>query len=315
MAPRPPGKRWRVEGEATSVAAVVARLGGDPRAVAEGRVFVGRRRALRGDEPVPLGEEVFLADAVASPVPPVVILAQRGGMVAVAKPAGLPTIPDHRGASHALLGRTAALVGVKESELHPTSRLDREVSGVVIFTLTEAARVRLARARDEHRYRRRYLALGWETGSGTLREGEAVVWDAPVGRAADPRHRRAFGKDAAPARTHGVLVAKAGNARLLALAPVTGRTHQLRVHASHAGVPLVGDGTYGGPTRVTTPRGASLSLTRVALHALRVEVPDERGDPLVLEMPVPEVLTSLWRDLGGESAAWDRAASWSLRDD
>jgi 23S rRNA pseudouridine1911/1915/1917 synthase len=133
------------------------------------------------------------------------------------------------------------------------------------------------------------------------------VWDAPIGRARDPRKRAAGGRDAAEARTTFSTVARAGGAALLALAPETGRTHQLRVHASHAGAPLLGDRDYGGPGRVTLPDGRVLPLRRIALHAARVTVPRPSGPALVIDSPIPVELRELWTSLGGEDDVWRRA--------
>lgn len=98
---------------------------------------------------------------------------------------------------------------------------------------------------------------------------------------------------------------------MLAVEPQTGRTHQIRVHASH-GAPLVGDRDYGGPARVTLPTGGIVALARIALHAARVTVPGAGAEPLVATAPVPEELWRIWTDLGGDAEAWDRAVSCEL---
>jgi 23S rRNA pseudouridine955/2504/2580 synthase/23S rRNA pseudouridine1911/1915/1917 synthase len=84
------------------------------------------------------------------------------------------------------------------------------------------------------------------------------------------------------------------------------------VHASHAGAPLVGDPAYGGPSRFTLPGGRVLEPRRIALHAARVVIPDERGDPLVLAAPIPSSLRELWSNLEGDPAAWELATSCAL---
>jgi 23S rRNA pseudouridine955/2504/2580 synthase/23S rRNA pseudouridine1911/1915/1917 synthase len=125
------------------------------------------------------------------------------------------------------------------------------------------------------------------------------------------------GKEATDSRSLFRVVARAGGASLLALAPITGRTHQLRVHASHAGAPLLGDRVYGGPSRLTLPNGPEagrvIPLARIALHAARVVVPAERGE-LSAEAPIPEELRALWSALGGDAGAWDTALSCDLSD-
>ena len=289
------------------MAEVLVRAGADTRAVEDGRVFVGRRRVLRGDEAVKQGDVVEIAPPRETP-DAVRVIAREDDVVAVDKPAGMPTIADHDGAAHALVAATARALGIDPSRLHPTSRLDRGVSGVVVFALTKAAAERLARARAEGTYERRYVAIA--TNAPVQASG---TWDAPIGRASDPRLRRVDGRDPVGAATrYGVCaVAPAGEA-LLALSPVTGRTHQIRVHASHAGAPLLGDRDYGGPARVTLPTGRVLEPRRVALHAARVVIPGARGAPLVALAPAPPELTSLWSALGGEAAAWELATSCAL---
>jgi 23S rRNA-/tRNA-specific pseudouridylate synthase len=91
---------------------------------------------------------------------------------------------------------------------------------------------------------------------------------------------------------------------LLALEPVTGRTHQLRIHAAHAGMSILGDRTYGGDTRVTFPSGRVVRLGRIALHAGRVVVPRRAGGSIDLRAEVPTLLRELWTALGGEDSTW-----------
>jgi 23S rRNA pseudouridine1911/1915/1917 synthase len=162
----------------------------------------------------------------------------------------------------------------------------------------------LQRERNEHRYVRRYVALA----SRAPAEDDGT-WDAAIGRAKDPRHRAVNGRDAISARTHFAVVARATNAALLALAPVTGRTHQLRVHASHAGAPLLGDRTYGGPVRLTLPTGKVVSLDRIGLHAARVTVFGS-----AIDAPIPTMLRETWSALGGQEGDWEKAVGRSLPD-
>jgi 23S rRNA-/tRNA-specific pseudouridylate synthase len=297
-------RAWIVrEGDGDTVGAIVRRAApGDERALAEGRVFIGRRRAVAAGDGVAVGDEVSIAspapggDAVAT------VLARGDGWVAVDKPAGLPTIPDQGGASHALVALAARALSMEPSRLHATSRLDRDVSGVVVFAFERGAAERLRRLRAEGGYVRRYLAIAAR--SPILAEGS---WTVPIGRAKDPRHRAPNGRDATLATTRFAVAASSPPFALLALAPVTGRTHQLRVHASHAGAPLLGDRVYGGPARATLPSGRVLAFDRIALHAARVTI-----EGTVIDSPVPEKLRAAWLALGGDGEAWEKALTWPL---
>jgi 23S rRNA pseudouridine1911/1915/1917 synthase len=325
VTPRAPReKRWVVrEGDGRTVAEIVRRAGEEERAVAEGRVFVGRRRVTSALEAVKAGDEVRIGGASTNASTSTSgwgVIWEREGLLACFKPAGMPTVPDHAGASHTLVALAAASIGRSASDMLVTSRLDREVSGVVVLATTAEAETRLKLAREQGRYTRRYVALA--VADTLIKTATSIdvdrpnqprnVWDAPIGRGKDPRHRAANGPDAKVATTHWAMVARAGGFALLAVEPQTGRTHQIRIHASHAGAPLLGDRDYGGPTRTSLPDGRVVALARIALHAARVSVPGARGEPLVASAPVPAELVRAWTGLGGASEAWDTAVSCVL---
>ena len=305
----PRQKRWVVrEGDGKTVAEIVRKAGEPERALVEGRVFLGRRRVTSGALPVKPGDEVVIgpAQGAASASATWRVIWERPGLIACLKPAGMPTVPDHAGASHALVALVAAHLGKTANDLFVTSRLDREVSGVVVFATSLDAEARLKEARAQGRYERRYVAIARDGATG---EGP---WSAPIGQGKDARHRAAFGPDAKESLTLWAAVARAGGFALLAVAPQTGRTHQIRVHASHAGAPLLGDRDYGGPTRVTLQGGRVVSLARIALHAARVTIPGEAGAPLTASAPIPPELLRAWTDLGGAAEAWDTAMTCAL---
>jgi RluA family pseudouridine synthase len=292
-----------------TVGAIVVRAGGNVAAVREGRVFVGRFRACDEAAPVTIGDEVTFSDSQGAGhgvgEAAIRVLFDEDGLVAVDKPAGMPTIPDRSGSAHSLLAILAKQLGRDPTCLHATSRLDRDVSGVVIFARTEEAARRLRAAREAGHYVRRYVAIAERRARSPSEP--AGEWDAPIGRAKDPRHRAVFGRDATEARTTYAVVARAGDRFLLALEPMTGRTHQLRVHAAHAGIPLLGDRTYGGDNRVTLASGRVVRVDRIALHAGRVRVPRSAEGSIDLRADVPVSLLDLWAAVGGEEVAWAAA--------
>jgi 23S rRNA-/tRNA-specific pseudouridylate synthase len=306
----PSAMRWIVgPNDAGAVRRVLSRAGADADAVREGRVFIGRRRVRSDDERVSHGEVVEVAPPRPRMAEPIRLLAETSNIIAVDKPAGIPTIPDHGGAGHSLVALVdRAFDHDEQSALRATSRLDRDVSGVVLFARTYAAAQRLRRARVEGLYERRYVALAAR--APAVERGE---WNAAIGRARDPRLRAVGGPRAMHAVTRYEVTARApAGAVLLAVAPITGRTHQIRVHASDAGAPLVGDRAYGGPTRLTLPSGRVLEPRRIALHCARVVVPDDRGGPLDVRAAVPPELLELWALLGGDPGAWERATMGAL---
>ncbi|MCA9609074.1 MAG: RNA pseudouridine synthase [Myxococcales bacterium] len=223
-------------------------------------------------------------------------LAHLSAELAVAlKPSGLATTAPE--GEDCLTRRLEAQLG---GSLHPTSRLDAEVTGLVTFARTKQAIATLTRARREGRYHREYLALA--VAAPDLPEG---AWSWSIG--IDPKDRRlrvalepgARGNRVQAARSRYRLLEAMPHGAALALFPETGRTHQLRVHAARAGLPLIGDVRYGGPRRVALDDGRVIRAARVMLHCRRLVLPDAEGGEIALEAAVPEDLAKVWQALGG----------------
>ena len=211
-------------------------------------------------------------------------------LLVLSKPSGLPTTSPDEG--DCLVKRARAL-DPDAAQLHPSSRLDAEVTGLVTFARTREANLALLAARKRGAYRRLYLAL--VTGEPET----SAHWQGAI--AIDPRdpRKRRVDPSGKPAATRATCVARAGAVSLLALRPETGRTHQLRVHAAHASCPILGDRPYGGEKRVTLDNGRVLTARRVMLHCARVELDDAFDVAHRFEDPPPEDFRSLWMGVGG----------------
>jgi 23S rRNA-/tRNA-specific pseudouridylate synthase len=285
--------------EPTPLDVVLAAMGLDRShavaALVEGRVFVDRTRARAVDAVVPARVEVVVHDPRADvELPDPFVLLHRDAILAVDKPPGIPTIPDLEGARGSLLDLAARAVHENPADLHPTSRLDRDVSGIVTFTLDDVARRRVQQARARSQYRRLYLAIG----CGNIPR-DRDVWRWSVSKHPDPRKKMSEppASDARPALSRVVVMRRHDDFCLLALAPETGRTHQLRIHASRAGAPLLGDASYGGSRRLTTSTGAVRAIDRIALHCAAVDLQLGR-EKISLRSPVPRSLLALLADVG-----------------
>ena len=178
------------------------------------------------------------------PSPVIAVLHRDPQLLVLLKPTGIATTsPD----GTRCLAEEARKLDPRAPMVHPTSRLDADVSGVVIFARTREASDALMQARREGRYARTYLAIVERTP-----EPEEGRWSWPIAiDARDPRLRRALepgqtGERMQEASSRYAVRARGELASLLSLWPETGRTHQLRVHASRAGSPIVGDTQYGG---------------------------------------------------------------------
>ena len=234
------------------------------------------------------------------------MLSEWQDLYAVLKPAGLSTEPDrHGGAS--LLRSTAAALDVPVSVLHAATRLDAAVSGIVVVARGNDAARRVATLQQEGLISKRYVALA----SHPI-EPPTGTWNGPVGRGEKGRPVLG-GKDARPACTRYRVVAETPAPALplpvvlVVLEPVTGRSHQLRVHAAAAGAPLLGDAIRGGPRRLVRSDGRVLPVDRVALHAGRIEVLSGEYVEWSVRAPHSEDLVGLFRDLGGDPSAFDAA--------
>lgn len=298
-------KRWIVrKGDGDTLAQIVVRAGESARAIEEGRVFVGKRRATSGTARVAVGDEIRIGpDANAgarssSRVDPTVVFEVDDGIVGACKPAGIPTVPDHGGSAHSFVHLVAREIGRRVEEIRVVSRLDREVSGIILFATTAEAEARLKELRARGEYRRRYVAIV-ENAAALRTSG---VWDGAIGDGKDPRHRAVGGKNAKASTTRYRVVAESSGFAMLAVEPITGRTHQIRVHSAHAGAPLLGDRDYGGVTRITLENGTVVSLARIALHAIAVTIPGK-----TIDVAVPAELAAVWAELGGDAEAWNTA--------
>lgn len=209
--------------------------------------------------------------------PPLAILHEDDLVLAVDKPAGVPSQPTLTGDVGTLPWLVARHLGRRIAEVATVHRLDRDTSGVVVFGKTPHATRALAAAFRAGEVRKTYLAVarGRLEGAGTI--------DAPLGPLPGSRGSHAVRPDGAPARTRWEAIAHLGNdATLVRLHPETGRTHQLRVHLAHLGHPIVGDLRYGGPRRA-----GPIEPPRLLLHARALALPHPSGGLLSLEAPLP----------------------------
>jgi 23S rRNA pseudouridine1911/1915/1917 synthase len=208
---------------------------------------------------------------------------------------------------HPCAGKLSGIGGVARPGI--VHRIDKDTSGLLVVAKTDVAHEGLAKQFSAHSIDRRYLAIV----NGTPNAGQGTI-DAPLARSSANRKKIAVVGEGRGKRavTHWKLLQRLSDAAVVECRLETGRTHQIRVHAAHAGSPLIGDGAYGGPKRLVLPGGRVLEPRRIALHAARVAVPDARGGSIVVESRVPEGLVALWSSLGGDTAVWEEAVACAL---
>jgi 23S rRNA pseudouridine1911/1915/1917 synthase len=177
-------------------------------------------------------------------------------LLVINKPQGMVVHPApgaHTGTlAHAVLGHCPDGLSRVGGESRPgiVHRLDKGTSGLILVAKTDAAHRSLAKQIQERTVQRRYLALVW----GEPRFRKALV-DAPIGRNPVDRKKMSVqpisegGPRSRSAQTELTVTERFGFGALLECRLLTGRTHQIRVHCSHIGHPVVGDSTYGGDRR------------------------------------------------------------------
>jgi 23S rRNA pseudouridine1911/1915/1917 synthase len=247
------------------------------RLIKDGQVQVNRRPA-KANRAMKAGEVVTIevpAPVNAVPQPealPLPILYQDRDLIVVDKPAGMVVHPaaGHAGGTlvNALLHHVDDLSGIG-GEKRPgiVHRLDKGTSGLMVVAKHDRAHEELARQFAEREVEKEYLALVW----GEVMAGRRI--DAPIGR--DPSNRKKMSSESLRVRRSRAAVTRIVRAehfgRVLTMAQVaihTGRTHQIRVHLSTIGHPIVGDALYGGVhRRVPGDLRAVSHLDRPFLHA------------------------------------------------
>ena len=238
---------------------------------------------------------------VASEALPLEVLFQDADVAVINKPAGMVVHPaaghDSGTLVNALLHHITDLSGVG-GELRPgiVHRLDRGTSGVMVVAKNDAAHQELARQFHDREVEKEYIALVW----GVVQAGRRI--DAAIGR--DASNRQKMSAKAKHARNAVTRITRAHHMPAVTLCQVaihTGRTHQIRVHLSAIGHPIVGDSLYGGVhRRVAGDIKAILRLTRPFLHAARLVFHHPRdGRRLEFIAPLPDDLMNVLEDLPG----------------
>jgi 23S rRNA pseudouridine1911/1915/1917 synthase len=261
----------------------------------------GPIEGLKASMPVKTGQrfridlpEAGPATAVAEDLP-LTILYEDADVVVIDKAAGMVVHPAAGHSSgtvvNALLHHVDDLSGVG-GELRPgiVHRLDRGTSGVMVAAKNDGAHQELSRQFHDREVEKEYIALVW----GLVQAGKRI--DAPIGR--DPGDRQKMSTRARRARSAVTRVTRAENLRgvsLLQVAIATGRTHQIRVHLSAIGHPIVGDPTYGGVHRhVANDVRAVQRLERPFLHAWKLAFTHPTdGRRLEFESPLPADLQAV----------------------
>ncbi len=281
------------------------------RLIAEGQVRLEGVVRLKSGERVRGGEKLSVAvPPPVSAVPraeaiPLHIVYEDEHLVVVDKPAGMAVHPGAGHSGHTLVNALLAhcpdlpgIGGVQRPGI--VHRLDKDTSGLIIVAKDDRSHIALTKALKDREVHKTYLALV----EGRVTPPEAMI-DAPIGRDPNNRRRMMVRGDLTPrpplrptergrtgvreAQTHYRVREAFPGYTLLEASPISGRTHQIRVHLASIGFPVVGDVVYGKPSKL---------VGRQFLHAWRLSFRHPvTGAELSFEAPLPEDLAEALRQV------------------
>lgn len=226
---------------------------------------------------------------------PLDIVYEDDDIVVVNKQKGLVVHPGNGNPNGTLVN--AIMAHCKDSlsgiggEIRPgiVHRIDKDTSGLLIIAKNDFAHLNLSEQIKNHEVKKTYLALV----RGRIKEQEATI-NMPIARDEKNRIKMAVDKDGKPAITHFKVLKKYENYTFIEVNIETGRTHQIRVHMSKIGFPLVGDDTY---SNGKNPFGVKGQM----LHSYRLEFKHPRtGKTLNLEAELPEYFKEVLEKLDKE---------------
>ena len=196
------------------------------------------------------------------------ILYEDAHILAVDKPAGMLIHPSRSRLTGTLANRVIGYYQrtSQNCAFHPITRLDRDTFGIVLLAKNAHIHGILNAFHTEGRIQKTYHALvfgGPEADSGTI--------DAPIARRELPSLLRYVNQSGKPSLTQYAVLERKDSVAKLALRPITGRTHQLRVHCAHMGYPILGDPQYG--SEASQALSAELGHTSQALCAKSLVFP------------------------------------------
>ena len=225
---------------------------------------------------------------------PIEIIYEDNDIIVVNKPKGMVVHPANGNPDGTLVNAIMAIC--KESlsgiggEIRPgiVHRLDKDTSGLLIIAKNDKAHVNMSEQIKNHEVKKTYIALV----RGIVKENEATI-DMPIGRSISDRKKMAVNKKGKNAVTHIKVLKRYDKYTLLEVNIETGRTHQISVHLSHIGYPVIGDYIYSNGKN-------EFGIIGQCLHAKELEFKHPiTGKEMKLEAPLPEYLEQILQKLNG----------------
>ena len=189
------------------------------------------------------------------------VLYEDDHILAVDKPAGMLIHPSHSQNTGTLANFVLGYYAKagQQAAFHPVTRLDRDTFGVVLLAKNSHIHALLQATNVQ----KMYHALVF----GGPKEDRGII-DAPIARRPLPSLLREIAPHGKPSVTEFAVLARMEQTSLLALKPITGRTHQLRLHCAHMGYPILGDPQYGSEESQALSRALGYTHQRLCAHSV-----------------------------------------------
>lgn len=226
---------------------------------------------------------------------PIDIVYEDDDIIVVNKPKGMVVHPANGNPDGTLVNAIMAICKDSLSgiggEIRPgiVHRLDKDTSGLLIVAKNDKAHVNMSEQIKNHEVKKTYIALV----RGVVKENEATI-DMPIGRSTSDRKKMAVMKTGRNAVTHIKVLKRYNKYTLLQVNIETGRTHQIRVHLSYIGYPIIGDCTYSNGKN-------EFGVVGQCLHAKCLEFKHPiTGAEMKLEAPLPKYFEEIIQKLDNE---------------
>jgi len=223
---------------------------------------------------------------------PLEILYEDKDIIIVNKPKGMVVHPANGNPDGTLVNAIMSICKDSLSgiggEIRPgiVHRLDKNTSGAIIIAKNDKAHINLSEQLKNHEIKKTYIALV----RGVVKENNATI-NMPIGRSKKDRKKMDVDKNGKEAITHFKVLKRYSNCSLLEINIETGRTHQIRVHLSHIGYPIIGDDVYSNGKNKWNIEGQ-------CLHAKSLEFAHPiTGEKMHIEAELPEYFQKILEDL------------------
>ena len=226
---------------------------------------------------------------------PLEILYEDNDIIVVNKPKGMVVHPANGNPDGTLVNAIMSICKDSLSgiggEIRPgiVHRLDKDTSGVIVVAKNDKAHINMSEQIKNHEVEKTYIALV----RGFVKENEATI-NMPIGRSSKDRKKMAVTKEGKSAITHFKVIERFGNYTLLEVKIETGRTHQIRVHLTEIGYPIVGDTVYSNGKNEWNIQGQCLHA-----KSLKFKHPIT-GKEMFIEAPLPEYFENVISELKGK---------------